>query len=378
MKRLTVALLALTACGAPAPEAPAPGVTTDPGPLSIILFIGDGAGLEYWNAAKLTSSIPLAVEEFPVVGLVDTESSDSRITDSAAGATAYASGVRTFNGAIGLAADSTPVPTVLEIAESDGWATGLIATSSVTHATPASFAAHVPSRAMQQEIAAHMSERGIDVLLGGGRRYFDGATREDGRDLLARLTRGATYVEDADSFHALNPDTVRGLIGLFASDQPPAAPARSPMLGELTRTALAVLEKDRDGFFLMVEGSQIDWRGHENASLREVVTEVQDFNIAIREAMLFQERRPNTLIIVTADHSTGGLALHGDERGVFGAHYTTEGHTGGMVPLFARGPNATAFGGIMDNDRVGRLLLRIVREGGVETDPGTLTEPRTR
>lgn len=114
----------------------------------------------------------------------------------------------------------------------------------------------------------------------------------------------------------------------------------------------------------MVEGSQIDWRGHDNAPLRDVIAEVLDLDMAVRQALIFRERRPNTLIIVVADHSTGGLALHYGEDRSFGAHYTTEGHTAELVPLFAAGPGAEAFGGLMDNDRVGRLLLEMVEASG--------------
>ncbi|HUG39616.1 MAG TPA: alkaline phosphatase [Longimicrobiales bacterium] len=369
MKRLlTLLTLAVGACapsGPPAvPPVPMEGGEALEGPFSVILFIGDGAGLTYWSAAKLSAS-ELAIEALPVVGLVDVEASNSRITDSAAGATAFASGVRTFNGAIGVGPDSTPVQTVLELAESRGMATGLVATATLTHATPAAFAAHVPSRTYHNEIAAGIAERGIDVLLGGGRQFFDPRQRPDSVDLLGRITRRATYVTTPEQYRALNMDTVRTLVGLFAENNPPPAGSREPALAELTRGAIDVLARDRDGFFLMVEGSQIDWRGHENAPLREVIAEVLDFDLAIREALRFQgERRSNTLIVVVADHSTGGLALHADAMGVFRAHYTTEGHTAEMVPLFAGGPGAAAFGGVKDNDVVGRLLLEMVARGG--------------
>lgn len=373
MKRITILLaLVLTACAGPRESLPAPAVAAEPGlegPFSVILFIGDGAGLTYWSAAKLSAS-RLAIEEFPVVGLVDTEASNSRITDSAAGATAFASGVRTFNGAIGLAADSTPVRTVLELAESRGMATGLVATSTLTHATPAAFAAHVPSRSLYMEIARDIAERNIDVLLGGGRQFFDPTKRPDALDLLGRITRDAVYVQTADELRGLDTDTIRTLVGLFAEDNPPPAGRREPTLPELTAAALGVLGHEERGFFLMVEGSQIDWRGHENAPLREVIAEVLDFDFAIGEALRFQrERRSNTLIVVVADHSTGGLALHADEMGVFRAHYTTEGHTAEMVPLFAGGPGAAAFGGVQDNDAVGRLLLQMVERGGPAARP---------
>lgn len=367
MKRFIILLtVASAACSAPRQPTPAPGPAGEPpsGPFSVILFIGDGTGTAQWSAAAMSAS-NLAIESFPVVGLVDTRASNSRVTDSAAGATAFAAGVRTFNGAIGVAPDSTPVRTVLELAESRRMATGLVATSTLTHATPASFAAHVPSRAMHLEIAADIAEREIEVLLGGGLRYFDPAQRPDGQDLLGRITRGAAYVTTPEEFRALDTKAVPKLVGLFANDNPPPAGSRAPSLAELTRGALDVLARDRDGFFLMVEGSQIDWRAHENGTLQEVIAEVLDLDLALREALRFQaERRGNTLIVVVADHETGGLALHGDAMGIFRAHYTTEGHTAEMVPLFAAGPGASAFGGVLDNDVVGRLLLDMVAEGG--------------
>lgn len=368
MKRTMILLaLVLTACSAPRQDNPthvAPAIPADgDDPFSVILFIGDGAGMAYWTAARF-SYAPLAVDRMPVTGLVDTQASNSRITDSAAGATAYAAGVRTFNGAIGVDADSTPVRTVLELAESRGMSTGLVATSTITHATPASFAAHVPSRHMHDAIAADMAERDIDVLLGGGKQFFDPATREDGADLLSRVVRNGAYVETAADFRGLDLDTVQTLVGFFADDNPPPVWERELPLAELTRTGLDLLSRDREGFFLMVEGSQIDWQGHDNAPLQDVVAEVRDFDMAIAEALAFQQERPNTLVLVVADHETGGLSLVFDSTGAVTGRYTTTGHTGEMVPLFAAGPGAGAFTGVLDNHVVGQLLLRMVADGG--------------
>jgi alkaline phosphatase len=366
MTRLAALLLvAMTAaCAAPTaePTAEAPAPAAD-GPFNVILMIGDGTGLAYWTAARFQSR-DLSIQRFPVVGLVDTRSANSWITDSAAGATAYASGVRTYNGAVGLGPDSLAVQTVLEVAESKGWSTGLVATSTITHATPASFAAHVPNRNMHWAIAAQMAEAGVDVMLGGGRRFFDPAERPDSVDLLGVLAKDATVVQTPEEFQALDPERVSRLVGFFAAENPGSALERQPTLPELTRTALDILGKDDDGFFLMVEGSQIDWRGHENAPIQAVLAEVVDFDHAIRTALRFQEQRPNTLIVVTADHETGGLALHGDSTGVFGAHYTTDQHTATMVPMFARGPGADRFAGVRDIDEVGRLLLQLVDDDG--------------
>ncbi|HSH45005.1 MAG TPA: alkaline phosphatase, partial [Longimicrobiales bacterium] len=317
-------------------------------PFSVILFIGDGTGAAAWTAARFAAG-RLSIDDMPVAGTTNTEASDSRVTDSAAGATAYATGVRTFNGAIGVRPDSSPVETVLEVAEVRGMATGLIATSTITHATPASFAAHQPSRQMHDEIAADMAEAGVDVLLGGGKKYFDPRARSDGRDLLSRVVNGGAYVETAAAFRALALDTVETLVGFFAEDNPSVAAERDPSLPELTRGALEVLSRNEDGFFLMVEGSQIDWRAHDNAPLEDVVAEVLDFDAAIAEALAYQREHSNTLVLVVSDHETGGMALQFDSTGAVIARYTTTGHTGEMVPHFAAGPGAAAFAGVMEN-----------------------------
>ena len=334
----------------------------------IILFIGDGVGVSHWTAARFAAD-NLAVNRFKVVGLVDTRASNSKVTDSAAGATAYSAGIRTFNGAIGVGPDSQPVETVLEVAKARGWGTGLVATSSVTHATPASFAAHVRSRASEFDIAQQMTALGPDVVLGGGTRWFTPATRPDRVDLLGQLRRTHTVVTDAFMFEGVNPAATSRLVGLFGDNQMPAAPQRTPTLPAMTRKAIDILSRDPDGFFLMVEGSQPDWRSHDNDTIESVVAEMLDFDAAIGVALEYQRRVPDVLILVVADHETGGLAIElardsttRAERVV--ADYTTTGHTGQMIPLFASGPGAERFAGIIDNARVGQLLLEVARRRG--------------
>lgn len=364
MKRFVVplGLLLLSACASSGPR-PESTPTAPDDPFSIVLFIGDGTGVAYWSAARLAVS-HLAIEQFPTIGLMATRSVDNRITDSAAGGTAISTGVRTFNGFVAVAPDSSRLPTVLERAAKKGMGTGVVVTSAVTHATPATFIAHVPNRNRNWDIAAQIADEKLNVLLGGGRQYFDPTRRADHRDLLALLRRRGTYVDSPGAFAALDPDTIRTLIGLFAENHPGSATERRPSLPDLTEAALRVLAHQRKGFFLMVEGSQIDWRGHENAPLGKVLPEVLDLDLAIRRALAYQETHPHTLIVVLADHNTGGLALHEDETGTFGAHYTTIGHTAAMVPIFARGPGASALGAVLDNSRVGRILLDLVARGG--------------
>jgi len=329
-------------------------------PPRIVLFIADGAGTSYWAATHFVADV-LSVHQFPVVGLVDVRSSSHDITDSAASATSYAAGVATYNGAIGVDPDTLSVPTVLEMAAERGMGTGLVATSSITHATPAAFAAHVPRRAMQYEIARQMVDHNVTVVLGGGRRYFDPAVRRDSLDLLAAICEGHTYVGSHAEFSSLAIDTVTALYGLFTPEHMPAAATRAPTLPEMTEAALSILGRDPDGFFLMVEASQPDWRAHDNEPIERIVAEMLDLDRAIAVALEYRARHPETLIVVTADHETGGLALQRDSTGSIAASYTTGSHTAAMVPLFAIGPGARRFGGITTNDRVGRLLIEAVQ-----------------
>ena len=363
---LAVAFLLSCASGgqqAAGPSAPPPASR-------VILLIGDGAGTAYWTAARFAGA-PLAVERMSTMGLVDTRSASHWITDSAAGATAYAGGLRTFNGAIGVGPDSLPVPSVLELARDRGWATGIVATSSVTHATPASFVAHASSRSEQFSIASDLLASHVDVFLGGGARWFDGDTRPDGLDLLSTVRAGYTLVRTGEELQALPLHETLHLAGLFAPDHMPPAAERTPSLPEMTRAALRVLDHDPDGFFLMVEGSQPDFRGHDHAPLDEVVAEMLDFDAAVAEALDYADQHPGTLVVVVADHETGGLAIEtkpdslcasGEAPGPW-ADYTSTGHTAQMVPLFAAGAGAQAFGGIHDNFKVGRMLRAIVERG---------------
>lgn len=345
-------------------------------PRNFIVFLGDGVGTAYWTAARLHQD-SLAVESMSVAGLTDTRSSDADVTDSAAGATVYATGVRTYNGAIGVGdrckelftADSAtvmqdpascdPLESVFDLAWERGIATGLVSTSSLTHASPASFGSKVPYRRMQAEIASQLAANPIDVLLGGGEGWFDGRLRADGQNLLTELCATATCLNSPEELAAYQPDG-RRLVGLFAEDGMPVAAERVPTLPEMTRVALNRLQGEENGFFLFVEGSQPDWRGHDNRPLEEVVGEMVDFDAAIAVGLEFARSTPETLVLVVADHETGGLSLV-SQSGQIVARYTTGGHTGEMTPYFAHGTGAHRFGGLMQNDAIGQVLMEMVR-----------------
>lgn len=333
-------LLALAAHAAPRAE---------PRVRRAVLMIGDGMGLGQVSAGMIAAGGTLQLDRFPVLGLSRTRSSDDIVTDSAAAATAMASGVKTFNGAIGVDADKRPVPTLVELARAGGLATGVVVTCSVTHATPAAFLAHQGSRKLEDAIALDIARAGLDVLIGGGRKFF--AARADGRDLLAELrARGALVVDDPAH---IEPPAKGSLAALVAElHLPRVSQGRGDYLPRAVDVALEMLGR-RGRSFLMVEGSQIDWGSHDNDTAY-AVAEMLDFDAAAGRVRAWAERDGHTLVVVTADHETGGLAIHGGslaEKTVEAA-FTTKGHTAAMVPVFAYGPGAEAFAGVYENTEI--------------------------
>ncbi len=347
------ALVAAVASGGCAPaEAPSPE--------SVILIVADGAGVAHWTLAAFAEP-NLAVASMGTAGLVDTRGSNHVVTGSAPGATALAIGVRTFMGAIGVGPDSAARETVLEAAAASGMATGLITTTWIVDATPASFASHVASRGQLAEIASQMGQAGVNVMMGGGRLAFLPTWRSDSVNLLGQLQERYTYVETATELRQLDTDTVTSLLGLFAEGDMGIAAERSPSFIEMVQAALGVLDNDPDGFFLMIENEESDTRAHLNVEQEVLVTEMLEIDKAVRLALDYQELHPQTLVVVTSDHETGGITLiHDEDRNVV-LQYSTGSHTGVHVPIFANGPWAERFGGIIENWEVGRLLLEAVR-----------------
>jgi alkaline phosphatase len=317
---------------------------------SVILMIGDGMGLAQISAGQLAAGGRLQLERCPVVGLAETRSADSEVTDSAAAATAIASGVKTRNGAVGVDAELRPVPTILELARRAHMGTGLIAACSITDATPAAFAAHQRSRRLGEEIAADLAASGVDVLIGGGRRFF--TAREDGRDLTAELSRrGYTLIEDPGRLAA--GAMAQRVLALVADVHPPReSQGRGALLATGLETALAVVSR-HGRFFVMLEGSQIDWGGHAN-EIDYVTSELLDFDRTIGQALDYAVRDGHTLVVITADHETGGLSIldGSPERKTVEAGFATKGHTAVMVPVFAYGPGSEAFAGVYDNTAI--------------------------
>lgn len=326
---------------------------------NIILMIGDGMGTSQVFAAYTAQKGQLHMTSFPITGFSLTQSETHYVTDSGAGGTALAAGQRTYNGAISVNMNKEPIPTILEIAKQNGLATGIVVSCAVTHATPASFYAHQASRALDEDIASDLVETQPDVVIGGGYKTF--TQRKDGRNLIEELKQAGYQI--ADSGADLSTYKSGKLVALMAEGHPAKiTQGRGDLLPKGTKTAIDILSQNKKGFFLMVEGSQIDWAGHDN-DLEYIVQETIDFDHAVGVALEFAKKDGNTLVIITADHETGGFALtEGNlNKGVAGGKFSTGDHTAVMVPVFAYGPGAEAFTGVQLNTDIFKKMLNAYR-----------------
>ncbi len=381
---------------------------TADGAKSVIFLIGDGMGYAQVTAArweKAGGSQPnyqpslddyqktrLYMDEMDYAGHMSTQSLNSWITDSAAAITALATGEKTYNGVISVANitdrgavlgyenatdRAIPLKTILEMAEEAGKATGVVTTTRLTHATPAGYYAHCADRDWENDIAEQCINSDMEVAMGGGASKFS----FDNRSLLEEaVPLGWTVVTNESELVALDPATTERLLGIFASshmsyelDRDHAA---EPSLAEMIETAIDVLSKDEDGFFLMVEGGRIDHADHSRDYKRGVVDTLA-FDDAVKVALDYAADNPDTLVIVTADHECGGLVL-GAATGEYtegwapnfgsGAYPVNDtysdlnileeaSHTSPDVPIFATGPMAMEFSkGLIDNTEVFDLV----------------------
>ncbi|MCA1755834.1 MAG: alkaline phosphatase [Bacteroidales bacterium] len=317
-------------------------------PKNVILLIGDGMGVTQLYAAMSVVKKSLYLESAKFIGFNRTHSWDDYSTDSAAGGTALATGVKTRNGIIGMRADSMSLPNLIELAHRRGLAGGVVSTSSVTHATPAAFVAHNISRNQYEEIATDFLKTMPEVFIGGG--YDNFANRRDGANYIPELKeKGYTVVTSVEEL--LEVDGADRLAGLLAPGHMPAmSDGRGDMLSYASLKAIETLSRNENGYFLMVEASQIDWGGHEN-NTDYIIREVLDLDRTLGVLLDYAKLNGETLIVVTSDHETGGMALpYGDvhDRSV-AAEYTSTGHTGVIVPVFAFGPGADEFTGFYEN-----------------------------
>ncbi|MED3275341.1 alkaline phosphatase [Bacillus thuringiensis serovar silo] len=414
---------------------------------NVIVLIGDGMGPSYMTAHRYMKDNPKTFEmestafDTYLVGTQKTYSEDEHenITDSASAATAMASGVKTYNAAISVDNDKTAVKTVLEQAKEHGKSTGLVATAEITHATPAAFGAHDIHRDNMDAIANDYfdekveGKHKVDVMLGGGRKNF---VRED-RNLTEEFKKsGYSYVTDREQLLQDKNDQILGLFALGELDKMIDRNDNTPSLEEMTQAAIERLNKNKNGFFLMVEGSQIDWAGHDN-DIVGAMSEMEDFESAFKAAIEFAKKDKQTLVVATADHSTGGLSVGANDAYNFKAEpikaakrtpdfmaneivkgasveetlntyidlaltpeeikavqdvapskdvteidnaieaifnkrsltgWTTGGHTGEDVNVYAFGPGKYVFSGVQENTNIAKRIFAIV--GGSDPNKG--------
>lgn len=289
---------------------------------NVIVLIGDGMGVSYTSAHRYLKDAPSTKTVEPttldkyLVGQQSTypEDPSQNVTDSASAATAMSAGIKTYNNAIAVDNDGSEAKTVLEAAKEKGKATGLVATSEITHATPASFGSHDESRKNMNAIADDYfdemvnGKHKIDIMLGGGKSNF---IRNDRNVAEEFKNDGYSYVDNKEDLLNNKDDQ---LLGLFAEGGLPKMIDRdeaTPSLQDMTEVALDKLSKDKDGFFLMVEGSQVDWAGHDN-DIVGAMSEMEDFENAFEAAIEFAKKDKHTLVVATADHSTGGYSIGAD------------------------------------------------------------------
>lgn len=327
---------------------------------NIIFMIGDGMGLEQVGAAWVANRQKLFLDGAPVVGIARTYSANRLITDSAAAGTALACGKKINNDVIGIDPAGIPLKSSIALAKESGMATGIIVTKSIADATPAAFYAHQKNRTMSEEIIAELVESEIDFIAGGGAKYF--SKRADKRDIFGEFAAKHYFIARTMENLETNVPAGTQFLGIFAEKHCESAEKRGDFLPRISKFALERLSKNPRGFFLMIEGSKIDTEGHA-VNLDGVVAETLDFDRALGEVLRFAKRNPGTLVVVTADHATGGLTIIDGSlaTGQVKGNFSTNCHNGITVPVYAFGTGATRFGGIYENTEIARRMHEIIR-----------------
>jgi alkaline phosphatase len=326
-------------------------------PKSIIFVIGDGMGPAHFTATQLLRGDESKLSTMPVTGLVITECIDSPVTDSAAAATSLACGVKTKYRAVGVDGEGRPIGSVLEAAEKLGKSTGLVTTANFWDATPAAFAAHTASRYSTAIIIGQMLSSGVEIIVGGGSTQL-GTKGLDTLPVLAARHKYAT----AQSLGELQALKGNRILGVFPTQKNEVDVPGAP-LPQLASWAIEELASDKDGFFIMIEHEGPDGSSHNNDTLAFEAS-VRSFDETVNVALEFASRNPDVLVLVTGDHETGGLQVAPEKiGGTLEFKWATGSHTGEMIPIFAKGPGAESFMGLMYSSDVGKRL-----KGLVETD----------
>ena len=327
-------------------------------PVNVILMIGDGTGLGQITAGYYANGGALTVMNLKHIGFVTTSSATSYTTDSAASGTAFATGQKTYNGAVGMDKDKQPIPNLPEMLAPLGIVSGVVSTDDMDGATPASFYAHQPNRNRSSQIWADLIKSHLIFFAAGTKEEFEqlsDATRTGIREQFTVVDNLADpALKTASRIGYLPPK----------SETTYLTEGRGDFLPVSTQYAIDFLQQHRNGkkgFFLMVEGARIDKCSHKN-DFAGTVMEMLDFDKAIEAAIRFADKDGQTLVVISADHETGGLTLAGGapEKGDLSGRFATKGHTPSPVPIFAYGPHAQDFTGVLGNDEVARRIEKLL------------------
>ena len=384
---IAIAVLAFASCC---------GKTEQQKPKNVIYLIGDGMGFGAVSSLLLAEEGQTGFEMSPVIGLNETQSANNYVTDSPAGGTALATGTRTCNGFLGVDPDTVQLTSVLKKAQAMGKKTGIVVNTTLTEATPGAFYAGVPSRSMGYKIAEQFCESNVDVAIGAGLSAF--INRPDSVDLTATLiNKGYNVYLDWKSVINTQSEKFVGILEMSdvhrrnksSNTEAKAAEGDAVCLaaklaadaGNLDTTrfseptvylekasvkALEQLSKNApEGFFLMIESAIIDGYGHNNDS-DGMVEEMKEFNGLLKALVAYVNAHPETLLVVTADHETGGTGVGYNSYPVGGTSpvtltFSTKGHTGTVVPIFAYGAGAEKFAGIFKNRELPGIIEELMK-----------------
>lgn len=325
---------------------------------NVILMIGDGMSLMHVYSAWTANRGKLYLENCQTVGLSKTYCANRLITDSGAGGTAMAIGKKTNYHSVGVDADGKPQPSLITLAKQKGLSAGIAVTCRLWDATPADFCCHNVNRDNEEEIIADYVNCGADYVVGAGAMKFE--NRKDGRNIFKELEeKGYSVAHSWEECKNLKSEKIFAVTDSFDT---PVPAVRGDRLAQSSLKGLELLSKNKKGFFMMIEGSQLDDYGHFN-DLDLLMQETHDFDRTIGKVLEWAARDGETLVIVTADHETGGLTLVGGdlEKGEIQCKFSTTDHSGVMVPVYAFGPGAEMFTGIYENTDIFNKIKSLLK-----------------
>lgn len=328
---------------------------------NVILMIGDGMSLMHVYTAWAANRGKLWLENAQATGLSKTWAVKKLVTDSGSGGTSLATGVKTVYHAVGVDPEGKPLTSLVDVAKDLGKDAGMAVTCRLWDATPCDFCCHNIDRDKEEELVGDYPTSGVDFVFGGGAQKF--TNRKDGRDIFKELQKKGYHVSRTlDDFFAYDKNS--RIFAVPYDKDTPLPDERGDLLARASMKGISLMNQNKNGFFMMIEGSQLDDYGHFN-QLDLLMKETLDFDQTVGEVMKWAAKDGETLVVVTADHETGGLTLvNGNkDEGRVECCFSSKDHTGAMVPVYAFGPGAENFTGIFENTDVFKKIKKLMTEG---------------